>query len=194
MKRLALLTATVSVVAALSLASAQTAAQTTTLDRPAPPPTDPAFLINVVYPNTTGVKPGLTADAYYSEAQALAAQAQVAYPTSFYDQPLWHAATNYAEAAHFAAPDNLEYEAYLGQLYTTTNYWYAAYLVWADLEKKQALTDQQRGWAALSAAKLGFISLSRGLASDAVPFLQDSLRWQDNAMVRAMLDRAQSNL
>lgn len=140
------------------------------------------------------VRSGLSAEQYLAESQALAAQAAVAYPVAYLDKPLWSDAVAYAEAAVRAAPEDARYLRYLGELYTTTQWWYAALATWRLLESRGTLGDQERQWAAMAAAKVGYIRLERGLPGEALPFLQASLEYQDDADVRALLDRAQSSL
>lgn len=177
---------------ALGSAFAQTTPVATTQEQQFAVEAVPATRLGAV--RTIVVRPGLTAEQYLAEAQALAAQAAVAYPVAFVDKPLWSDAVAYAEAAVRAAPDDARNLRYLGELLTTTQWWYAALQTWRALESRQALDAQARQWAAMAAAKIGYIRLERGLAGEAVPYLEASLAYQDDADVRALLDRAQSGM
>lgn len=136
-------------------------------------------------------QPAMTAEQYHAEAQRLAVEADARYVTDFYDQILWNQAIRNAEAAVAAEPSNPTYLRTLAELYTRTQFWWRAYQNWLKLEQMAQLGDQERQWAALSAAKIGYIRLSRGLAVEAIPFLEASLRWEENPQVAAMLDVAQ---
>jgi hypothetical protein len=148
----------------------------------------------------TGALAGLTAAKataqtqaldYYNTAKELAAQGVIAYPVAFIDFSLWNDAVNNAAAAVQLDPENMLYMRYLGELYTTTQWWSEGYKVWKDLESKQPLDTEAAGWAAKTAAKMGYLRLQRNLKQEAIPFLIDSLRWKEDAQVRALLVRAQ---
>ncbi len=129
---------------------------------------------------------------YFNTAHELAAQGEIAYPVPFVDLSLWNDAVNNAAAAVDLEPDNLDYLRYLGQLYTTTQWWSEGYKVWKTYESKKALDAEAAGWAAKTAAKMGYLRLQRGLKQEAIPYLIDSLQWKEDAQVRALLVRAQS--
>ncbi len=129
---------------------------------------------------------------YYNAARELAAQGEIAYPAAFIDFPLWNDAVNNAAAAVNLEPENLLYLRYLGELYTTTKWWSEGYNTWKTYESKKALDPEAAGWAAKTAAKMGYLRLQRGLKKEAIPFLIDSLRWKEDPQVRALLVRAQS--
>lgn len=129
---------------------------------------------------------------YFNTAHELAAQGEIAYPVAFIDFSLWNDAVNNANAAVTLEPENMVYMRYLGELYTTTQWWSEGYKVWKTLEGKQALDAQAATWAAKTAAKMGYLRLQRGLKQEAIPFLVDSLRWKEDAQVRALLVRARS--
>lgn len=150
--------------------------------------------MNAATINPFQVEAGLSADQYHQRALDLANQADAMYNPDFYDQVLWTAAANYAKAAVKAAPDNTTYLRTLGMIYTKTQFWYRAYEVWTDLASREQLDAEARQWAALSAAKVGYIRMSRGLPQEAVPFFEASLRWQANPTVQAMLEQAQNTV
>ena len=132
-----------------------------------------------------------TAEEYYANAQQLAAQAEIAYPQPFLDLPLWDSAVGKAQAAADLAPTDLKYLRYAAELYTTTQWWIRAYDTWKMYESKTALDDADKTQAARSAAKLGYLALQRGVKAEAVTYLQESLRWKEDASARALLERAQ---
>jgi hypothetical protein len=133
-----------------------------------------------------------TALAYYNTAHELAAQGEIAYPVAFIDFSLWNDAVNNAAAAVNLAPNEMTYMRYLGELYTTTQWWSEGYGVWKNFEKQHTMDDQARGWAARTAAKMGYLRLQRNLKQEAIPFLIDSLRWKEDPEIRALLKRAQN--
>lgn len=139
------------------------------------------------------IQPGLTAEQYNAKALELAAAAKTRYPVAFYDLQGWNEAVQNAEAAVKAAPDNPQYLRTLGMLYTQTQFWSRAYQVWTDLEVRAPLDDQARQWAALSAARIGYLRILSGKPEEAQLYLEASLRWQNNAQVQALLDRAEGN-
>ncbi len=128
--------------------------------------------------------------AYFNTAHELAAQGEIAYPVAFIDFSLWNDAVNNANAAVNLEPENMVYMRYLGELYTTTQWWSEGYNVWKMLESKKVLDSEAAGWAAKTAAKMGYLRLQRGLKQEAIPFLIDSLRWKEDVQVRALLLRA----
>ncbi len=134
----------------------------------------------------------VSASSHYETAQALAAQAEIAYPQAFIDLPLWDDAVGHAAMAVQLEPEQLPYLRYLGELFTTTQWWSEGYSVWKTYESKSNLDKEALGWAAKTGAKMGYLRLQRNLKSEAIPYLIDSLRWQESASVRAMLLRAQS--
>ena len=91
--------------------------------------------------------------AYFNTAHELAAQGEIAYPVAFIDFSLWNEAVNNANAAVNLEPGNMVYMRYLGELYTTTQWWSEGYNVWKMYESKQALDSEAAGWAAKTAAK-----------------------------------------
>lgn len=134
-----------------------------------------------------GLAQTMTAAEAHSQAKALAVQADALYEPDFFDQRVWNQAAQLAEQAVDAEPNNTEYLRTLGEIYTKTQFWWQAYQTWTRLEELGALDEQARTWAALSAAKIGYIRMQRGLMSEAAPFLETSLRWQDRSEIRALL-------
>lgn len=132
-----------------------------------------------------------TAEAYFANAQQLAAQAEIAYPQPFLDLPLWDSAVGNAQAAADLAPTDFKYLRYAAELYTTTQWWIRAYDSWKLYESKTALDDADKTLAARAATKLGYLALQRGVKADAITYLTDSLRWKEDAAARALLQRAQ---
>jgi tetratricopeptide (TPR) repeat protein len=152
-------------------------------EQPAQPPASPA---------PQPVTQAQTAQQYFANAQQLAAQAEIAYPTAFVDLPLWDSAVANAAAASDLEPSNLTYLRYLAELYTTTQWWIRAYDTWRSLESKAALDTTSSGLAARAAAKLGYIAMQRGAKTEAVTYLQQSLRWKEDTAVRSLLQRVQN--
>ena len=125
------------------------------------------------------------ADAY-AQAQALASQADVAYPTPFYDRTLWKQSVDSAFTAHMGDMQNRDYAAYLAQLYTKTQWWINAYNAWKQLGD---LTDQEKDWASLSAAKLAYISLQNGNKDQARQYVNDGMAWKDSPSLQSIMKR-----
>lgn len=182
-----------------AILTASLAAAQTTTDQPAQTGDQPTV---VVSPALTArlanvpfiippVPTGLSAAEYLAKSKEFAAQAAVVYPVAFVDKPLWTEAIKYAEAAYTADSSSNDTVAYLGGVYTTTQWWFKGYEYYKILESRMALTPEQRTNAALDAAKVGYIRLTRGLNADAAMFLQASLNYVDSPDVRAMLAQAQ---
>jgi len=131
----------------------------------------------------------LSAEMAHEQARSLAVQADATYEPDFFDQNLWNQAAKLAEQAVDAQPNNAQYMRTLGEIYTKTQFWWLAYKVWIRLDELGALDAQARSWAALSAAKIGYIRMRLGLASEAEPFLEASLRWEDRSEIRALLSQ-----
>jgi putative salt-induced outer membrane protein YdiY len=111
----------------------------------------------------------------FAKAQEYATQADVAYPIAFYDRALWKASVDAAYTASAGEASNRDYTAYLGQLYTKTQWWINAYNVWSKIGN---LTDVEKDWAALSAAKLAYIALSRGDKATAQTYVTQGMTWK----------------
>lgn len=128
----------------------------------------------------------MTADGNFAKAQEYAVQADVAYPVAFYDRVLWKAAVDHAYFAATQEAGNRDYQAYLAQLYTRTQWWINAYNAWNKLDN---LNDQEKQWASLSAAKLAYIALQRGDKAAAKMYVDKGLSWADSASLQAILKR-----
>ena len=122
----------------------------------------------------------------FTKAQEYATQADVAYPISFYDRTLWKAAVDSAYMASAGDETNRDYMAYLGQLYTKTQWWINAYNVWTNIGD---LTDAEKDWASLSAAKLAYIALSRGDLATAKTYVDQGMAWKSTPSLMAIQAR-----
>jgi hypothetical protein len=122
----------------------------------------------------------------FTRAQELAVQADVAYPQPFYDRTLWKAAVDNAYMASAGEAGNRDYSAYLAQLYTKTQWWINAYNAWVRLG---TLTDQEKQWAALSAAKLAYIALQRGDKATARTYITQGMSWQNTQSLTDLMRR-----
>lgn len=125
------------------------------------------------------------ADAY-AHAQELASQADVAYPMAFYDRTLWKQAVDSAYMAKTGDMQNRDYASYLAQLYTKTQWWINAYNAWQELGD---LTDQEKDWASLSAAKLAYIALQSGNKDLARQYVNAGMAWKDTPSLDAIMKR-----
>ncbi|WP_027459379.1 hypothetical protein [Deinococcus murrayi] len=128
----------------------------------------------------------LSAEENFARAQEYAVQADVAYPLPFYDRTLWKAAVDHAFYAAQQEPSNRDYQAYLAQLYTKTQWWINAYNAWLRLGN---LNETERQLASLSAAKLAYIALQRGDRAAARTYVDQGLSWADSASLRAIQSR-----
>lgn len=169
------------------LAAAQDTTPTT------PPPADTSTTTTtespIVAPVQSVTDPAmLSADENFALAQQFAVQADVAYPIPFYDRTLWKAAVNSAYYAASMEAGNRDYQAYLAQLYTKTQWWINAYNAWSRLGD---LTDQEKQWASLSAAKLAYIALQRGDRAMARMYVDKGMAWADSASLQAIMKRLQ---
>ncbi|GGK10847.1 hypothetical protein GCM10008955_00070 [Deinococcus malanensis] len=122
----------------------------------------------------------------FSRAQEFAVQADVAYPVPFYDRTLWKAAVDHAYYAATQEAGNRDYNAYLAQLYTKTQWWINAYNAWNRLGE---LNDAEKQWASLSAAKLAFLALQRGDKAAARTYVEKGMSWADSASLQALMKR-----
>lgn len=127
-----------------------------------------------------------SAEEHYARAQELAAQAEVAYPIPFYDRDLWKAAVTEADAAATAESGNRDYMSYLAQLYTTTQWWISGYRIWVALGD---LTDEEKVWAAETAAKLAYMRLQQNDKAQARVYVEQGLKWQETDSLRALAKR-----
>lgn len=159
-----------------SVAAAQdTAPAAPATNDTAPATTDPA-----------SAAPAATPAEAYAKAQELAVQADVAYPVSFYDRTLWKAAVTSAYQASTGEPANRDYMAYLGQLYTKTQWWINGYTVWSAMTD---LNDTEKEWAALTAAKLAYIALQRGDKEAARAYVTKGMGWKSTPSLTAIMSR-----
>ncbi|GHF98896.1 hypothetical protein GCM10017783_08640 [Deinococcus piscis] len=127
-----------------------------------------------------------TAADLYSQAQEYAVQADVAYPQAFYDRTLWKASVDSAYGAARMEPGNRDYQAYLAQLYTKTQWWINAYNTWSAMDNLNAT---ERQWASLSAAKLAYLALQRGDRAAASAYVSQGMAWADSDSLRAIRSR-----
>jgi putative salt-induced outer membrane protein YdiY len=158
-----------------SFVSAQTTTDTTTTT------TD-----TTAAPAMTGTMMAMTPEESFTKAQEYATQADVAYPIPFYDRTLWKAAVDSAYMAAAGDTTNRDYTAYLGQLYTKTQWWINAYNVWTNIGD---LTDAEKDWAALSAAKLAYIALNRGDKATAKTYVDQGMMWKSTPSLVAIQSR-----
>ncbi|UBV43177.1 hypothetical protein LAJ19_02845 [Deinococcus taeanensis] len=136
---------------------------------------------------TTGPA-SMSASENFAKAQEFAVQADVAYPIPFYDRTLWKASVDHAYYAANMEAGNRDYNAYLAQLYTKTQWWINAYNAWTRLGD---LTDQEKQWASLSAAKLAYLALQRGDQASARTYVQRGMAWADSASLQSIAKRLQ---
>ncbi|WP_407570569.1 hypothetical protein [Deinococcus altitudinis] len=194
MKKILILTA----FALGSLAAAQTAP--TPVETPAPADTAPVETPAPVDTTTTdttttttttdaaapAMAAAMTPEESFTKAQEYATQADVAYPIPFYDRTLWKASVDSAYMAAAGDASNRDYTAYLGQLYTKTQWWINAYNVWTKIGD---LTDAEKDWAALSAAKLAYIALNRGDLATAKTYVTQGMMWKSTPSLVAIQSR-----
>ena len=171
MKKTLMLTA----FALAGLAAAQTAPATT-----APMTSTSTMTGDAMTPAT------MSASDNFTRAQEYAVQADVAYPVPFYDRTLWKAAVDHSYFAAAQDTGNRDYNAYLAQLYTKTQWWINAYNAWNRLGD---LNDTEKQWASLSAAKLAYISLQRGDRTAARMYVDKGMSWADSASLQAIRSR-----
>lgn len=143
-------------------------------------------LASLAAAQTAPVTPAATATENFSKAQEYAVQADVAYPVPFYDRTLWKAAVDSSYFAASQEASNRDYNAYLAQLYTKTQWWINAYNAWNRLGE---LNDTEKQWAAVSAAKLAYLALERGDRAAARAYVDKGLSWANNESLQAILRR-----
>ncbi|MBB5377544.1 hypothetical protein HNQ07_003036 [Deinococcus metalli] len=183
MKKILMLTA----FALAGLAAAQDTSTTTdttqttdTTTQDTAPATDMAAPADMSMPAT------MSASDNYAKAQEFAVQADVAYPVPFYDRTLWKASVDHAYYAAAMEQGNRDYNAYLAQLYTKTQWWINAYNAWSKLTD---LNDTEKQWASLSAAKLAYLALQRGDTETARMYVDKGMAWADSASLQAIMKR-----
>ncbi|WP_229777764.1 hypothetical protein [Deinococcus seoulensis] len=130
----------------------------------------------------------MSASENFAKAQEYAVQADVAYPVPFYDRTLWKAAVDHSYYAASMEAGNRDYNAYLAQLYTKTQWWINAYNAWGRLG---TLSDQEKQWASLSAAKLAYLALQRGDTATARMYVDKGMAWADSASLQSIMKRLQ---
>ncbi|WP_229723477.1 hypothetical protein [Deinococcus aerolatus] len=128
----------------------------------------------------------LSAAENYVKAQEYAVQADVAYPVSFYDRTLWKAAVDHSYFAASMEATNRDYNAYLAQLYTKTQWWINAYNAWVRLGD---LNDTEKQWASLSAAKLAYLALQRGDTEMTRMYVEKGMAWADSESLQSIMKR-----
>lgn len=149
-------------------------------------PAAPTDTTTTTSTDTTAAPVAMTPEEAFAKAQEYATQADVAYPIPFYDRTLWKASVDSAYAAASGDASNRDYTAYLGQLYTKTQWWINAYNVWTKLG---TLTDAEKDWAALSAAKLAYIALNRGDTATARTYVTAGMAWKTTPSLTAIAAR-----
>ncbi|WP_264774788.1 hypothetical protein [Deinococcus aetherius] len=171
----------------------QTDTSTTQTDTTAPATTDTSTTQTGTTTQSTTAAPAsevdpttLSATENFTRAQELAVQADVAYPVPFFDRTLWKASVTHAFYAANQEATNRDYQAYLAQLYTKTQWWINAYNAWSRLGN---LTDQEKQLASLSAAKLAYIALQRGDRDTARRYVQQGQAWADSPSLQAIQRR-----
>ncbi len=117
----------------------------------------------------------MTPEDHIAKAQELVAQAEIAYPVAFYDRTLYKAAIDEIKMAVDADDSNRDNNSYLAQMFTVTQWWINAYNSWSVVED---LTDQEKDWAALSAAKLAYMALQNGDKATAKVYVEKGMSWK----------------
>ncbi|MDX2003728.1 MAG: hypothetical protein SFU83_00495 [Meiothermus sp.] len=140
------------------------------------------------------VESGLQANQYHARALGLMELADTTYSPDFFDQFVWQQALAYANAALQAEPSSLQYLRTMAVGYTRTQFWAQAYNLWRQLEQGGDLKVQDRPYAALAAAKMGYLCLTSGAPQESAHYFEESLRWQEQPQVRALLERVQTEV
>lgn len=154
------------------------------------------FMVSVLAQETWRFVPQVQVEAnlgaadYHARAQTLITQADGQYNPDFFDQFRWQEAMAYANAALQAEPNNPLYIRTMAYAYTKTQFWIQGYELWKQLEAQNQLNPQDLQWAALSAAKLGYLRLMSNLPQEAVVFLQEAMRWENRPEFAALFERA----
>ncbi|WP_231881586.1 hypothetical protein [Deinococcus puniceus] len=164
------------------------AAQDTTTPTETPTTTETTTETTTTETTTTEapMMAAMSASEAFAKAQEFAVQADVAYPVSFYDRTLWKAAVDSAYMAASMEATNRDYNAYLAQLYTKTQWWINAYNAW---DKLGELNDTEKEYASLSAAKLAFLALQRGDNDGARAYVEKGMAWKDSASLQSIMKR-----
>lgn len=140
------------------------------------------------------VEAGLQASQYHARALGLMELADTTYSPDFFDQLVWQQALAYANAALLAEPSSPQYLRTMAVGYTGTQFWVQAYHLWRQLDQRGDLEAQDRPYAALAAAKLGYLRLTNGAPQESAAYFEESLRWQERPQVRALLERVQTEV
>ncbi len=140
------------------------------------------------------VTPGLSAQEYYNQALNYAAQADIAYPVAFADQPLWNRAIANAEAAAQMEPSSPTYVLTAAMYFARTQWWKPAFEHFAQARAQVTLDDTALDTAALTARKLGYMAFQYGDYTNAKMYYQTSLTYRDNESARLMLARLEGTL
>ena len=113
-----------------------------------------------------------------ARAQRLAANAHLAYERHFPDQDLWREALAAGREAASLAPDAPAPLRFLGQAYTTVQWYSRAWAAWQGyLERGGAIDAQVERQLVLVATWLGVTTFDGGRRADAVPYFETVLRF-----------------
>jgi tetratricopeptide (TPR) repeat protein len=105
--------------------------------------------------------------------QGLAAQAQLAYPQHFPDQPLWAAALQAGREAAAAAPDHAAPQRFLAQVYSRTNWHIRAWEAWQRFRELGGVLDAAGARQLLDTAlALGVGAYDQGRGASARVYLE----------------------
>ena len=138
------------------------------------------FLAVLVLISSSAAAQPLPADAAeaLARAQRLAASAHLAYERHFPDQELWREALAAGREAASLAPDALAPRRFLGQAYTTVQWYSRAWTAWQGyLDRGGAIDAQVERQLVLVAGWLGVTTFDGGRRDDAVPYLETVLRF-----------------
>jgi len=113
-----------------------------------------------------------------ARAQRLAANAHLAYERHFPDQALWRDALAAGREAASLAPDAAAPLRFLGQAYTTVQWYSRAWAAWQGyLDRGGAIDAQVERQLVVVATWLGVTAFDGGRRADAVPYLETVLRF-----------------
>ncbi len=126
----------------------------------------------------------MTPEDHIAKAQELVAQAEIAYPVAFYDRTLYKAAIDEIKMAVTADDSNRDNNSYLAQMFTVTQWWINAYNSWSKVDN---LSEQEKDWAALSAAKLAYMALQNGDKATAKVYVEKGMSWKATPSLQAMM-------
>lgn len=121
------------------------------------------------------------AAAALERAQRLAANAHLTYEQHFPDQPLWRDALAAGREAAALAPDAQAPHRFLGQAYTTVQWYSRAWTAWQDYVDRGGAVDAQVERQLVQVATwLGISAFDGGRRADALPFLETVVRYVPN--------------